>query len=609
MSPSSTGRARSAGQAAFHSPDLPRVHSADYASFESFEEAGDEPPASNILLTGMATEPPELLQISDENSRPVALLEVIHLALSSNDIIPVDSQFLSSSSVLLNSPQAVSSIYDTAIQATGTAGSRGSVAASSDFVPVFSARSTYGGDNVIQNNLVSAGSPAGGVLDSETGNLQLRLEQQLVTGGRLELQHNTTFDANNVANNFFPDVYQGQFAVEFNQPLWSGAGDFFTSVAGPIDLISNRTPTVDQGIVVTRINEKLTAHQFQVALRQLIKDVTDVYQDLALTHRRYTIETRSRDAVESVWKKVKARSEVGSGDGLAAESQAEESYYAAEARVRDVLSEISLAENRLRRLTGVDAGDGRVIQPVDSSVEMIARDDWEHSLHTAMTARPELHESALTIESLELQRSASMNLGLPRLDLVSNFHVNGFGDRPFNDSGRPTTRPDSYYQNLLKGGQTGWFAGLEFSVPLDRRQSRSLTHQLEHRLAKARATLAAQKKEISHELWHAFRSAERWSEQMVEHRRRVSAATRQVKALDAAFPTGRVTVDLLIRAHSTLAVAETELARAFTEYTKSVADIRFRRGTLLEDLQIAINDELAEFAPPVNVQQDDVVLS
>jgi len=434
------------------------------------------------------------------------------------------------------------------------------------------------------------------------------VEQQLVTGGRLELQHNTTFDDNNVGTNLFPNVYQGQFAVQFNQPLWSGAGDFFTSIAGPIDLISNRAPTVDQGIVVTRINEKLTAHQFQVALRQLIKDVTNVYHDLALTHRRYAIETRSRDGVEAVWKKVKARSEVGSGDGLAAESQAEESYYAAEARVRDVLSEISLAENRLRRLTGVDAADGRVIQPVDVSAEVITRDDWDHSLHTAMTARPELHESVLTIKSLELQRAASMTLGLPRLDLVSNFHVNGFGDRVFNDSGRPTTRPDSYYTNLLKGGQTGWFAGLEFSVPLDRRQSRSLTHQLEHRLSKARATLAAQKKEISHELWHAFRSSERWSEQMVEHRRRVGAATRQVKALNAAFPTGRVTVDLMIRAYATLAVAETELARATTQYNKAVSDIRFRRGTLLEDLQITVNDTFSGGGVPVDLSSDDTVL-
>jgi hypothetical protein len=167
------------------------------------------------------------------------------------------------------------------------------------------------------------------------------------------------------------------------------------------------------------------------------------------------------------------------------------------------------------------------------------------NLLTTVIYSPVLHETILTVQSLEMQRSASMSLANPRVDLVSNFHVNGFGDRPVNDSGRPcTTRPDSYYQNLLRAEQTGWFAGLQFSMPLDRRLNRSLQHQLEYRLAKTRAALKAQKKEISHELWHAFRSAERWAGQVSEHKRRVEAARKQISALDAAFPTGRESVDL-----------------------------------------------------------------
>ncbi|MCH2203865.1 MAG: hypothetical protein MK102_18015, partial [Fuerstiella sp.] len=116
----------------------------------------------------------------------------------------------------------------------------------------------------------------------------------------------------------------------------------------------------------------------------------------------------------------------------------------------------------------------------------------------------------------------------------------------------------------------------------------SLQHQLEYRLAKTRATLKAQKKEISHELWHAFRSAERWSEIVSENKRRVEAARRQVRALDAASVAGRDIVDLLVRAHATLAIAETEYARAMTECNKANSEIRFRRGTLLEDLNISV---------------------
>lgn len=560
---------------------------ADYSAFarqteDELSTPGDE--QDNVL-------PVSYSEITPGQMRSVTLLHVIRQALNNNEVVPVDVQFLSGSSPLLNAPQAVPSIYDPLIQATAVSGDRGSVAASSDFVPQFQARSTWGQDEVIQNNFSSAGLPGGSVLDSETGNLELVLQQRLLSGGNLELSHITNFDNNNSPANLFPNVYQGTLAVDFTQPLWGGAGNLFTEIAGPIDLISTRAPTVDQGIVVTRINEQLSHNEFQVALRQLVKDATDVYADLYLVHQRYRIEVEARDATEKIWHRQRAKADSGVGDALAATAQAEENFYAAEARVKDVRAEIALVENRLRRLMGLPPGDGLVLEPVEPPGDhAYLNDSWEQSLETAFAQRPEINETVLTIQSLELQRSAAMSLSNPRLDLVSNFHVNGFGDRPFNESKRGTIRRDSYYQNLLRAERTGWFAGVQFSVPLDRRLTRSLEHQLEYRLAKARAALKAQKKEISHELWHAFRNSERWSNQIQENDRRVKAARQQVSALEAAYGTGRVTVDIQVRAQTTLAQAESEYARAVTEYNKAIAEIRFRRGTLLEDLHIGMRE-------------------
>lgn len=493
------------GQQANYAADY--GHTADYGHFAEQAEIAGTVTREETHLVEAAYEQP-LTENPEESVWPVSLLEAVQLALDNNEVIPVNVEFLSTSIPLLNTPQAVASVYDPVIQATSVAGARGSLAATADFIPVLTARSTYGQDSVIQNNLVSAGLPAGGVLESDTGNAQVSLQQRLMTGGNLQVSHNLAFDDNNVGSNLFPNVYQGQLAVEFNQPLWGGAGDFFTSVAGPVDLISTQTPSVDQGIVITRINENLSQNQFQIALRQLVKDVTDVYQDLHLVHRRHKIESRARDAAETVWKRLQAKSEAGTGDGLAAEAQSEESYYAAEARVKDVAAEITLTENRLRRLIGQAPGRGHVILPTQPlEVDAIA-DDWEYSLQTAFSRRPELSETIMTMQSLELQRSASMSLSKPRLDLVSNIHTNGFGDRAFDESARGApARTDSYAQSLLSAEQTGWFAGVQFSVPLDQRRNRSLQHQLEYQLAKARATLKAQKKEISHELWHAFRSS------------------------------------------------------------------------------------------------------
>ncbi|MCH2202885.1 MAG: hypothetical protein MK102_13010, partial [Fuerstiella sp.] len=180
-------------------------HTAGYAGFSENRAEAESTEQSAVYLTAMTAEQ-SFPEISEEHVWPVSLLEAVQLALDNNEIIPVDVQFLSTGSTLLNAPQAVASIYDPAIQATSVSAARGSLAATSDFVPVLTARSTFGQDSVIQNNLVSAGLPAGGVLENDTGNLDVSLQQRLMTGGLLELSHNVTFDENNVGTNLFPNV-------------------------------------------------------------------------------------------------------------------------------------------------------------------------------------------------------------------------------------------------------------------------------------------------------------------------------------------------------------------------------------------------------------------
>ena len=104
------------------------------------------------------------------------------------------------------------------------------------------------------------------------------------------------------------------------------------------------------------------------------------------------------------------------------------------------------------------------------------------------------------------------------------------------------------------------------------------------------SALAAQEWEITRELTHAYRSAERWQQLARSNAERVTAAQRQVRALDAAFPSGKVSIDLLVRAQSTRAQAETELARSLVEYEKALAELQFRQGTLLRDHRIEVNE-------------------
>lgn len=88
-----------------------------------------------------------------------------------------------------------------------------------------------------------------------------------------------------------------------------------------------------------------------------------------------------------------------------------------------------------------------------------------------------------------------------------------------------------------------------------------------------------------------MKSAEGWYLLIQNNRERLEAAREQVNALEAAFPTGRVSIDLLVRAQTTLAQAESDYERSLAEYNKALAELNFRQGILLEESQVTLITE------------------
>jgi hypothetical protein len=60
------------------------------------------------------------------------------------------------------------------------------------------------------------------------------------------------------------------------------------------------------------------------------------------------------------------------------------------------------------------------------------------------------------------------------------------------------------------------------------------------------------------------------------------AAQRQVEAVAAAYETDTITLDVLLKAQQQLAQAESDYYRALVDYNKSISQVHFRKGSLLE---------------------------
>lgn len=189
--------------------------------------------ASSLPSLGMTKQfkPPE-----EQDLWRMSLFEVVLEGLKNSQIVRQNGQFLSVSNSLMDSPDTAPSIFDADIQNNGVLfGSRGTPAAISDFDPKLLTSIQYGRDATVPNNqFLGGGLPPGATLYDESVKTQTRLEQTLAAGGTIAIAQNWSYDDSNLVNRLFPTAFTGDLGFEFRQPLWAGAGEEYTAIAGPI---------------------------------------------------------------------------------------------------------------------------------------------------------------------------------------------------------------------------------------------------------------------------------------------------------------------------------------------------------------------------------------
>ena len=417
----------------------------------------------------------------------LSLVEAIQTAVTNNKLIRTRSN----PQLSVNSP----SIYDPALRETGFLfGSRGVEAALADFDANITSSFTLGRNEQYANNRFFPNL----VNVNQTGVFTSQISKQFANGGAFSVSHNWNYLDTNSPSSRYPTSYTGLIQAQYVQPLWAGSGVEYTRIAGPTRSGLGAIIGVSQGVSIARINTDISVADFEAAVTLMLKDVEDLYWELYLAYRQFDADESNRQKSHAMWQKVKVLRDLGAdGGGAIAEAQVRENYFDSRARSESALSDLYIIENQFRRLLGLPVNDGKIIRPADDPIEAEFVVNWESTLLEALSRRVELRRQKWQIKSLELQRIAAENVTNPRLDLVSSYQVNGFGDKLLSQN---TTGYNSAYGTLARGDLTGWNLGLQFSMPIGFRQARAQLHNTELQLVKARATLSAQELDISHEL-------------------------------------------------------------------------------------------------------------
>lgn len=429
---------------------------------------------------------------------------------------------------------------------------------------------------------------------------QSQISKTAATGTQYTVRNFTDYNANNAPGNQFGSAWNSNVEMEFRHPLLQHGGVEFNRIAGP-----RSAPGVIAGVLVARVNSRMSQAEFETALRDYLSNVANAYWDLYFAYRDYDIKRETLSKMQTVVSLICEKSSTGDREALAMEQMLrmeEEVQNALHGRQLEGTRNnngapggsvrgtggILVAERRLRLLIGLPIADGQLLRPADEPCDTEVCFDFQALINQSMTARPELKRQRLQVERRQLELRANRNFLMPQLDATGRYRWRGFGRDLAGNSG-DYGQFNSAWSNLVTGNFQEWQLGLELDVPLGFRRAHAAVHHAELNLARERAILVEQERQVVHDLGSAIAEVDRAFKVCQTATKRNDQAQRLLDQIEnnrsrkLALETQERKLDALRR----VADAESRYFLARTELEIAIKNVFFEVGTLPQFLSVA----------------------
>jgi outer membrane protein TolC len=487
-------------------------------------------------------------------------------------------------------------------------------AALSAFDPRFSFSGNFEKNDRAFNNIFFGGGTR--LFRQDLNVYQTQFSKTAATGTEFFVRNFTDYNANNAPGNQFGSAWNSNVEMQVRQPLLQGNGLEFNRIAGP-----KATPGAINGVVVARVNTKISQAEFELGLRDFISNVLNAYWDLYYSYRELDARIKARDKSFQTWQKILALAQESGRVSIDRQALAEEQYFRFQEEVENSMSGkqvdgtrtfsgttggtfrgsggMQIAERRLRLLIGFPISEPKLIRPCDEPTMAEIIFDYEAAVGEAISRRAELKRQRLKTEKRELELAASRNFLMPQLDATATYRFRGFG-RDLSGGDPVNGQFASAWGNLMTGNFQEWQVGMELDIPLGFRKGHAAVHTAELNVARERAILFEQERQIIHDVSNSLAEVERAYTVCQTNLNRFRAAKNLVLSLEAGARNARQTVDLLDRlldAHRRVNDAEARYFLARTEYEIALKNVYFEMGAIFEYYDMHVTDSIEEAAP------------
>ena len=512
-------------------------------------------------------------------TRPITQHEMLQLALHHSPVLrPLGLR-------ILDNPNQATTIFDSAITASDPF--FGPAAALSAFDAVLSADlGTQNNDRVFNNSTLGGDVQE---LTQDFASLNAGIQKRSFNGAIWDLTTRKQYDSNNRTANIFPNYWETQLEAGVRQPLLRGAGRDFNLIAGP-----NAQPGLNfsNGILIARLNNRISDVEFEVSLRKFVADLYRVYWDLKRQHRDYQSVIAARDLAYQTWQSVLARNEAKVSGGEAnKEAQARAKYYRYCRETAIIVGGgngqdgLLQTERQLRKMIGLASDSSALLFPIDDDVSAEFTFDLDTTRARAMMCRAELKRQTLKVQQQEYKLVAAKNFLLPQLDLIGRYRIRGFGDDLV---GGDRSRFSSAYKDFFSLDHQEVEFGVEMGVTAGRRQGHAAVRNAVLQLAKDRSILKEQQRELSYQIADSIAEVDASFDAMKFSRLQVDAAKDRLESSEVLFEADKIQIEFLLDAQEELLQAERSHAADLSRYATSLISLSAASGTLLNDLNVAI---------------------
>jgi outer membrane protein TolC len=388
-----------------------------------------------------------------------------------------------------------------------------------------------------------------------------------------------------------------------------GAGATFNRIAGP-----GSRPGVYNGVLIAKVNNDITAARFHQSTRDYVSNVINAYWDLYFAYRDLSAKRDALERSRSTWQGYQAQKSEGRQSG-ANEALSREQYYRFESELQDAitgkliqrtavnnsssggtfagLSGVQAAERRLRLLIGLPITDSVMIRPSDEPSTAPITFDWDSITLEAMQLRSELQQQRLTVNRRQMELLAARNFLMPQLDLVSIYRVRGLDQQFAGDNSALQQLGDFDFQE--------YEAGVELVLPVGFRQGHAAVRHAQIQIARDKAILREQERQILHDLTATVADCDRAYAQVETNLNRYLAASDALDALEANRQAGLpVNLEQLLDSQRRVSEAESRYHLSLSEYAVATKNVHFEKGTLLQFANMLIVDDPVVMPPSIS---------